>query len=215
MSQIEACLIDAYGTVVHDNYYGRWTTVADLAGVPADLWARARASMAPDVTVGHLSVADAIEVTLRVCGVTPEPELVSKLADTDREMLRTSARLYDDVIPLLTRLRERGIRTAIVSNCGDNTRPMLTSLGLADLTDELVLSCEVGYAKPSPPIYQAALDQLGVAAGRALFVDDQPVFCAGAERLGIATVRIVRHEQAEGDWATANIASLLEIEGML
>jgi HAD superfamily hydrolase (TIGR01509 family) len=214
MSHIEACLIDAYGTVVQDDFTGRWIAAADLAGIPAGKWGRARSHMAPDVTVGHLTIAEAIELTLRVCGVTPEPALVAKLATMDRDILRSSARLYDDVIPLLTLLRERGIRTAIVSNCGDNTRPMLTSVGLADLTDEFVLSCEVGYAKPSAPIYQAALDRLGVAAERALFVDDQPVFCAGAERLGITAVRIAR-DGADGDWATVDIGSLLDIERML
>ena len=41
---------------------------------------------------------------------------------------------------------------------------MLEELGLADLVDAVVLSCEIGCAKPSSAIYRSALDRLGVEA---------------------------------------------------
>ena len=55
--------------------------------------------------------------------------------------------LYDDVVPFLESLRAAGVPTAFVSNCAENTRPLLDSLGLSDLVDHLVLSCEIGAAK--------------------------------------------------------------------
>ena len=69
----------------------------------------------------------------------------------DQELLLANARLYDDVIPFLRALRDRGIKIAIVSNCTENTRPMLVALGVDALADALVLSCEVGAAKPARP----------------------------------------------------------------
>ncbi len=84
------------------------------------------------------------------------------------------------------------MRTAFVSNCADNTRPLLEWLGLDSLVDELVLSCEVGVAKPDPRIFEIALDRLGVAAADTLFVDDQPAFCDAAAALGIRAVLIDR-----------------------
>ena len=45
----------------------------------------------------------------------------------DQELLLANARLFDDVIPFLTRLRDRGIKIAIVSNCTENTRAMLVA----------------------------------------------------------------------------------------
>ena len=82
--------------------------------------------------------------------------------------------------------------TAFVSNCADNTRPHLELTGLSGLVDELVLSCEVGVAKPYPGIFEIALDRLGVAAADTLFVDDQPAFCEAAAGLGIRAVLIDR-----------------------
>lgn len=51
---------------------------------------------------------------------------------------------------------------------------------MTPLADALVLSCEVGAAKPSARIFERALEALGVSAGAALFVDDNPGFCAAA-----------------------------------
>ena len=81
--------------------------------------------------------------------------------------------------------RACGIRVALVSNCMENTRPLLSGLGVSALADAVVLSCETGCAKPDARIYRQALDQLGVRAGAAVLVDDQPAFCAGAAAVGI------------------------------
>lgn len=35
------------------------------------------------------------------------------------------------------------------------------AVGMLDIADEIVLSCEAGYAKPDPRIYLTALDRLG------------------------------------------------------
>ncbi len=55
-----------------------------------------------------------------------------------------------------------------------------------------MLSCEVGSAKPSPEIYVTALADLGVAAADAVFIDDQPTFCMGAEAVGVRPIQIAR-----------------------
>jgi FMN phosphatase YigB (HAD superfamily) len=75
----------------------------------------------------------------------------------------------------------------------------------------------VGAEKPAAEIFTYALDQLGVPAGRALFVDDQPSYCAGATALGITAVQIVRGEldgkvPAPG---TTVVRSLSEVTAML
>jgi putative hydrolase of the HAD superfamily len=130
---------------------------------------------------------------LRDCGSDPDPRQVAELVAADRELQRQLVVLYDDVVPFLESLRAAGMPTAFVSNCAENTRPLLDSLGLSDLVDHLVLSCEVGAAKPEPAIYQLALDRLGVDPGQAVFVDDQASYCEGATALGITAVRIDRH----------------------
>ena len=110
----------------------------------------------------------------------------------DAEFSRAHTRLFDNTVPFFEWLRSEGILIALVSNCGDTTRGLLEHLGVIPLVDAVVLSCEVGSAKPSPEIYVTALADLGVAAADALFIDDQPTYCMGAEAVGVRPIQIVR-----------------------
>jgi putative hydrolase of the HAD superfamily len=207
----EACLIDAYGTIMSTDFSAHRAELPALAGVPADAMYAEFGRLAPALTVGELSIAEAFEQILRACGVEPAPGLVRALTDRSRELVLAAGRLYDDALPFLRTLRARGVRTAIVSNCDENTRPLLVSLGVAALVDALVLSCEVGAAKPEATIYRSALDQLGVAAGDTMFVDDNAGFCAAAASLGISAVQIVR----SGSDGRAGVRSLREVEALI
>ncbi len=195
--------------------------MAMLAGVEAQAWREGYQRYEYMLNTGQLTKAEGFELILRGCGAEPRPDLVRALLDKDRELLFATTRLYDDVLPFLTGLRSRDIKIAIVSNCGEYTRELLVELGVAALADALVLSCEVGAAKPAAEIFRHALDQLGVSAGTALFVDDQPGYCAGAVALGIAAVRIERGEPAglvpaaETAAVTTVVRSLPEVEALL
>ena len=143
------------------------------------------------------------------------------LADKSRELLLRSGRLYDDVLPFMRELRSRGIKIAVISNCDENTRDLLVELGVAALADALILSNEVGVAKPAAQIYQIALDKLGVNAEAALFADDNATYCAGAAALGIRAVQMVRgtqeaqETQGADEGALPAVHSLEEIEPLL
>jgi putative hydrolase of the HAD superfamily len=69
---------------------------------------------------------------------------------------------------------------------------VVRDLGLAEALDVLVLSVTAGVAKPDAGIYLTALEGVGVAADRAIFVDDQTRYCDGAAALGIGTRLILR-----------------------
>jgi putative hydrolase of the HAD superfamily len=212
----EACLVDVYDTLLNCDFAGHRLELPTLAGLTEDAWGVEYSRIGSALTRGHLSKAEGFEQILRARGVEPRPDLVRALVNRDRELLLASARLYDDAIPFLRALRSRGVRIAIVSNCSEHTRDLLDELGVAELADALVLSCEVGAAKPSPEIFTYALDRLGVTARGAVFVDDQPSFCAGGAVLGISAVQIVRGE-IDGNTPTAGttvVRSLREVEAM-
>jgi putative hydrolase of the HAD superfamily len=84
------------------------------------------------------------------------------------------------------------------------------------LADAVVLSCEVGAAKPAPEIFRCALERLGVTADAAVFIDDQPGYCAGSVAVGIRAVQIVRGElDGLSPVAGTTVArSLPEVEAM-
>ena len=144
------------------------------------------------VTDGRLSMAEAMAEILVACGRNPDPALVADLVRRDQELLLEHSRLHDDAVPFLEEARSRGISIALVSNCAENTRPLLDAVGLSSLVDAIVLSCEAGHAKPTAAIYHRALEELGATADAAVFVDDQAAYCAGAVAVGMRAVQITR-----------------------
>jgi HAD superfamily hydrolase (TIGR01509 family) len=164
------------------------------AGIAPTAWLDAYRRIEPASGVGQVSRAELYELVLRTCGVKPREELIRELVATHLELLLASARLFEDSIPFLEALRSRGTAIAIVSNCGEHTRNLLTSLGIVALADVVVLSCEVGLIKPSPRIFLHTLKELGADAADAVFVDDQAAFCAGAESVGVRGIQIVRDD---------------------
>jgi putative hydrolase of the HAD superfamily len=211
---VTGCLVDVYETILTCDFPSVWRERAEVAGVELRVWQDAWSRIGPTTGVGQMSMAEAIAVCLRTCGVTPRDELVRDLVRMDRELLLAASRLYPDAMPFLELLKARGIKIAIVSNCSQHTRDLLISLGVADIADSLVLSFEVGCIKPAPRIYRHALEQLGVAASDAVFVDDQAAFCAGSEAVGVRGVQIARRG-TEPIWPSATVSSLLDVEALL
>jgi putative hydrolase of the HAD superfamily len=217
VARLEACLVDAYDTILSCDFSIQRRELSALAGLAVDVWTDEYDRIMPALTDGRLSKAEGFGEILRACGREPGPDLVRAMVDRDRELLLANARLYDDAIPFLVKLRSCGIKIAIVSNCTENTRPLLSELGVTALADALVLSCEVGAAKPAAEIFRHALDRLGVAPDAAVFVDDQPGFCAGGIAVGIDAVQIVRGE-LDGRVPTAGttvVRSLADVEAVL
>ena len=93
---------------------------------------------------------------------------------------------------LLDALRERGLRTGLVSNAFDPgwlLHEDLRRMGLGERLDVAVFSSEVGKRKPHPAIFEAALEGLGVEAGRAVFVGDRLYEdIRGSKELGMTAV---------------------------
>jgi putative hydrolase of the HAD superfamily len=216
VARLEACLVDAYDTILTCDFSVLRREVPALAGIPMASWDTEYGRLGALMTVGRMSKAEAFGQILQASGQQAHPALVGEMVRRDAELLLANARLFDDVIPVLSKLRARGIKIAVVSNCTENTRPLLVSLGVDVLADALVLLCEVGAAKPAAEIFRYALDRLGVAAEAAVFVDDQPGYCAGSVAVGISTVQIVRGE-LDGKVPAAGtrvVRSLPEVEAM-
>ncbi|MEU2687014.1 HAD-IA family hydrolase [Streptomyces hygroscopicus] len=112
-----------------------------------------------------------------------EPPLVEALYDclTDNDAWLP----YPDALPVLEALGAAGVRTGVLSNIGWDIRPVFQRTGVLDQLDAVVLSCEVGLAKPDPAVFGVACERLGLPAGRVLFVGDDPVKDGAAARAGL------------------------------
>merc|ERR1711992_290021 len=88
------------------------------------------------------------------------------------------------------KLKEAGLKLAVLTNNwkSENSGRLLFE-GL-DHFDSVVESCLVGKRKPEAAIYTHTLEQLGVTADEAVFLDDLGHNLKAAEELGIATIKV-------------------------
>ena len=84
------------------------------------------------------------------------------------------------------RAHKTGNKMGLLSNGWPSTRCFLDERWhIADIFDDMIISAEVGLAKPDRRIYQLALDRLGVEAEQTIFIDDLDENIRGARELGI------------------------------
>lgn len=86
-------------------------------------------------------------------------------------------------------LRGRGVRTAILSNDpGGPGAARLRELGGGRFVDEVVLSGDVGVAKPDPRSYLLVAQRLGLEPSQCVFVDDLVANVRAAAATGMVGV---------------------------
>jgi putative hydrolase of the HAD superfamily len=97
---------------------------------------------------------------------------------------------HDEVWTLAARFRAAGGRTALLSNSGPEVMARVRAdRPLEARFDAVVISCEVGLAKPDPRIFRLCLERLGLAADAALFVDDRADNVEAAAGVGLRTLQ--------------------------
>jgi len=193
VNAVRAVLLDLYDTLV----WSRWPSLRDLieqrTGLDEGELVRAFVRTRAARSVGaHSSIHGDMTAVLQEAGVADDPTLVAELVELERDFLVDGVHLYEDSVPVMRALRERGTLVAVVSNCSHSTRPIVDRLRLQDEADAVVLSFEVGVAKPDAGIYLTALERLRVAPDEAVFVDDQASFCDGASTVGMSAYLIQR-----------------------
>lgn len=176
--------------------------LVDFGGVlVADLWPQAAADWGPRLGVEPGEVLAAIfggneeGVLVGKTDMAEWWEVVGRRLGIDRplldELIEDLARreVWDEeLVAYLSEVKDRAGIT-LVSNCWPDTRHRIEAVGGHGVLDQLVLSCEVGVAKPDPGIFEIALARSGVGPEDALFVDDMEIHVEAARGLGIAAHR--------------------------
>jgi HAD superfamily hydrolase (TIGR01509 family) len=93
----------------------------------------------------------------------------------------------NELFAVLDELRDRGIRTALLSNA-PGASPA-AKRALKPFFDALVFSGEVGVAKPDREAYLLTVTLLELPANACVFVDDAAVNVRGAVGAGLVGVR--------------------------
>lgn len=168
---IKVVLFDFYGVFIADSY-GLWLEKNDLKreGVFARL----------------IDELDRSAVT--------EAHFLSQLSKLlDREVQSSEIHIQHPepdarLIELVHKLKLR-YTIGLFSNASTKLRAKLEGLHLTPLFDEIIISSEIGHAKPSNEAFQIAIQKLGVRPNEILFIDDNMHNVEAANRNGMQAVQ--------------------------
>ncbi|MCA9878171.1 MAG: HAD family hydrolase [Thermomicrobiales bacterium] len=231
---LDLVTFDLYDTLI-ELKPPRWVRLADAAaqaGIAADVDVLREADLVAEdfftVENGAVPIRDRtraeqeafrlelMRIWLEAAGLPHDSATVQDLrrryiSEFDERPYHEHYRLFDDVMPTLRRLRQAGLKTALISNADDDVTVVAVHFDFALLMDLLVTSAFVGYEKPDPRTFHAALDPLGIDPERTLHIGDQPKSdVVGARGVGMNAVLLDRyHRQRQTDIPTVN--SLTEL----
>lgn len=123
------------------------------------------------------------------------PGLAESLTGVHMGLLADQVDYLPHHAEVLSALKARGLRLGVCSNFTHTptAREVLARAELLPFFDAVVVSEEVGFRKPRPEIFRAALEALGTEAGETLHVGDNlDADVAGAAALGIPAAWITR-----------------------
>ena len=150
-------------------------------------------------------------VLLREAGVAASEQLIGGVLNK-MQQFKLNQVLFDDVVPALTQLKERGLILGLVSNVDHDITPLCNKLGLSSLLQVLVTSQDIGLSKPHPEIFREALRQAGIEASEAVYVGDQyRIDVIGARDAGMKGMLLDRGDDFREVTDCPRIRSLAEI----
>ena len=111
-----------------------------------------------------------------------------------------------DTVDILAELRAAGTALYALTNWSAETWPIaLERYPFLGWFRGIVVSGEVGAAKPEPAIYAALSDRYGVVPAASVFIDDQPGNVDAARRLGFRAIRFTGAADLRRDLAALDL----------
>lgn len=223
LKNIDACVFDAYGTLFDvaasarrcsQEIGERWLDFSAMWRKKQLEYTWLRSLMGDFKDFWHVT-GDALDFTMETYNIH-DPLLRSRLMEL---YLKLDA--YPEVPKMLANLKERGIKTAILSN---GSRTMLTSAvrkaGIEKLLDHVISVDDIQMFKIHPSVYQYGCDCLGIAADRIAFQSANAWDVAGAASFGMQVVWVNRFGQKQeklgvGNQPTFEIRSLDKFSQLL
>lgn len=139
--------------------------------------------------------------TLSMQGVQPK-----KILNKYRELFEARTHPDPDVIEAFRFLKERGIKTALISNERSACVEMFTRrTGMGSLLDAAVVSEEVGVEKPHPIIFGEVKRRLGVEFPEMVIFGDSEVTDGGGKKLGMKYVLVEAYRDPGWAWGKGNV----------
>lgn len=113
-----------------------------------------------------------------------------------------------ELVDTIRRLRP-AYKVGLLSNAWNDLRQVMQERFHFDgLFDDLVISAEVGLAKPDPRIFQLAVERLGVNPAEAVFVDDVLANAEAAQGVGLQAIHYQNNLQLFDAFKHLNVDTL-------
>jgi len=142
-------------------------------------------------------------------------ELSLKLNDIYMKKANNEINLFEDVVPLLEKLKEQNIDTALLTNGPvDGQRQKIKALGLEEFISSIYISEEIGFAKPDNNAFNYVLNTMKLEPANVLVIGDSLEYdIEGAKRAQIKGVLIDRENKHVNyqDDKISNLIDLLKI----
>jgi HAD superfamily hydrolase (TIGR01662 family) len=169
--------------------------------------------------LAEMSVVIASRRAYAEAGLDVDGDLLDEVLRIEQEAWWHGAHLDPAAVRLLDMLRANGVRVGVCSNAPYRVRSLhaqLVFLGLDTHLDAVTFSAEVGWRKPSPTIFAAALGALGTDASATVMVGDSELHdVAGAHAAGMRAVLLRKTRARAASAADAVIATLGELTDAL
>lgn len=112
-----------------------------------------------------------------------DPAQIKELVDLDN---RSWTHPREKMLPYVDAVRQKGLRTALLSNLPVTLRDALENdCPWLPRFDVRTYSCDIRKTKPNRAMYDACIRDLGVKPPEALFLDDRPENVKGAMERGV------------------------------
>jgi putative hydrolase of the HAD superfamily len=186
---LKGLILDFGEVLVHAQSAASVLRMAAAAGLPVEDFTR-RYWAHRDAYDGGLPVAD---YWARVLDGVPDGKAPRAGASPFLELIEDDCASWTDyreeVWEIAKAFKAAGGRAAMLSNgVPEIICKVRAERDLSRFFDVVIVSCEVGCAKPDPRIYRLCLEQLGTPAAATMFVDDREVNLAAARDAGLQTL---------------------------
>lgn len=132
-------------------------------------------------------------ILLEKAGIRPTPELIRHNI-IEMQRVKFKHVLFDDVLPVLNKLRQNGTILGLISNIDSDMSTIFDELGLSPLLQVVATSQDTGYHKPQPEIFNEAARRAEVKSSDSLYIGDQyQIDVIGAKESGMQGILLDRN----------------------
>ncbi|MCA9833639.1 MAG: HAD-IA family hydrolase [Thermomicrobiales bacterium] len=167
---------------------------------------------------GILSFRRAItRVTLEALGLPADDETVQRVQghfqDESQPNKTYTYVAFPEVQDVLKRLHKQKVLLGVISNADNDVTRLCLQAGFAEQMDIIVTSALVGWEKPDPRTFYAAIEPFNIPAGSVLHVGDQiGSDVIGSRAVGMAAALLDRYDHYTDDAAAAErVTSLMQL----